>query len=1200
MKILLDLRGCIMHSLHQGIDLDGIKTEKGAKLNGVGHCIENFINNYITVPLEFTRLNDIIAVKDSGNDYRKSLYPLYKANRIKDPEKVDQQIVDRVRECEETIFTLLKSLGVPTVHAAGIEADDIIAYLVQKLPDPCIIYTVDQDLLQLSSPTCAVYLKGVFNGEGYPLYNGASPKVLLTTVLPRHVTLCKSLVGDTSDNYGGVKGFGPAKFKQLLDNYELDGLDELVNVVATEDYNGMLKEALDLTGDKTLKMLYDNKEDWRLGWKLANLAPELVEARQGNKFNRLQHTKRVPNPEAVKALLTQHGCKHLIHKLKAVLPTQTLITADNIGKFPLDWFVAEFNKSPLVSLDWETTDQIKHQPFKEAVKGREFVDMLSSTITGSGFTFGENLEHTVYLSYDHADTANLSRQWVLDLVEAVPEGVPVVIQNVLFEINVLKSSLGASIANCHDTKVMSSYVNENSPNGLKESSKEHLNYNQIKYKDVIDAGKTMSDYSAEHVFQYGADDPLVTAHLYEHYKLIMQLEGTFDFFVENENTPLEILSDGFLAGVTIDWEELDRQATDDRATYNSSLAKLRELIEANQTGATFKSGVSRLFAEGEEEVRVKVADKFWKSRTGAEEDLMAADFEQDQLSDEATSKFYNLVEHMVKYTPLVTIEKELDFALTASGIKPVLIILGLPAVREVNTQSKVLDYANANRGVSAEADLFLDLMVTAAGSNQTSAAKLSQGKGRAHPDYTEFEKYGKSLLGTKSQTTGSELNLNSPPQMKALLYGMLDLPIRMRKFEVSKTRAALGLTSLTSQANEDAIITALAEDCVEFPWKAEALNHLWAARKCATRLSLFYDTYPKWKHPIDGMIHPQINSCGTETRRPTGSSPNPLQWPKRGDGVKFRQCILPNAKLGHDLIVSIDWSQQELRIAGALSMDEAFLDCYIGSDVEHVLSDEVKELLGEKLLNKFLSTETKDIHIQTATGLLKWAYNEVIAALEGSDVALAKKAKVARTSAKPINFGSAYGIGAAKIARQLICPVETAKQYLKDKKDLYHQFEDWREKIVELVTKQGYVATALGNRRHVHTDVLSSDDKLRSGIYRQIVNYLIQGVAADNLKRTLAEIYNQQILPRTGGVLIAPIYDEVVFSVHHTHAVDLIMSVHAIMVRDIPGMAVPMLAEPSLGVNFGDQIEIGRFPDPEKIEEAVWKAFDLAKIVKAA
>ena len=57
-------------------------------------------------------------------------------------------------------------------------------------------------------------------------------------------------------------------------------------------------------------------------------------------------------------------------------------------------------------------------------------------------------------------------------------------------------------------------------------------------------------------------------------------------------------------------------------------------------------------------------------------------------------------------------------------------------------------------------------------------------------------------------------------------------------------------------------------------------------------------------------------------------------------------------------------------------------------------------------------------------------------------------------------------------------------------------------------------------------------------------------------------------------MLIAPIYDELVFSCHHTQAVSLIQEVYAEMMKGLPGLNIPMLANPALGVNFADQIEI--------------------------
>ncbi|WP_019865192.1 DNA polymerase [Methylovulum miyakonense] len=1517
-KTLFDLRGMVIHALNASTDREPITLPSGEKANSVGHCLNNFIEMYLLPTIQETRLNDIIAVRDGGNEYRKALYPEYKANRAgKDPE-----LSIHHSNCVNAVIDLLKGLGIPVAEIPGVEADDILAYLVEKLPGPKMIYTVDQDLLQLSSPDCLVFLKTQINTDGYALYNcSGSSKQLLMTVHPRHVALLKSIVGDSSDNYGGVKGVGPVAFAKLAEVYGLDGLDELCSIISKDGY-ATLQEVINQTGDKTLVALFERRDEWKLGWNLANLAPQLVGERKTTKFNNIIWTKRLPSPERVNRILAEHGCGYLYPKLKPVLPTKTLITADNMP--PLSRFESAFKQSEVIAVDWETTDYLQHQPFRDATKGREFVDMLSAKLTGSGFTFGRNYEHTIYVSYDHADTNNLPRETLLDLLGVIPDESVIAIQNCLpgdvevltrdgwacikdtncsqeimqwdsttgelsfahptqkveadadtllkwdtlyhsctytpehrmyfqsnhcfpkwkaepckqvseyhpntvyiplagiynhpsvqlteaearlleairadghfpvnrskqikfhfikqrkidrllelcreagietvvvketdgsvrvtlqssslvgkfrsllgverrytktlvlsldikareyildevkfwdggsvykkgahfysidvetvdaiqlmahisgwrcsgswggnkkgygllngknifrgtlyprsraklmqtpvevphngkvfcfsvpsgafmvrskgkihitgncmFENTVLRCNFnGAFLTNCHDTKVMASYVDENQPAGLKDRALLHLNYRQTHYGDVIAKGKTMSDYSAEHVFQYGADDPLVTAHLYDFYKMIMQIEGTFDFCVANEMEPIEMISEGFIAGVSVDWDELERQGIEDRKTLDESIVKIRELIVANQTEETIESGVDRIYSEDVEEVVARVNTDFKAGKFNGLAD--PAELVRDREISAKSIALRKKLEGLVTYQPYVETSVDAAIDMTPSDINPLLEGLGIPKLEAgtdalqgykladfLKKQQLVSDWAKPYMSNSPEAATFLRLLVPAVAYNDTAKTKLAKGEGRAHQVYKEWQEYAKTLRGEKVKvsSTGFEMNLNSPLQMKALLYGMFDLPARLRGFEISDTRKALGLVTPTIQANEDAIVTALAEDCADHSWKKEALEALMAAKKCQTRISMFYDVYPKWQHPVDGLIHPQVNSCGTETRRPTGSSPNPLQWPKRGDGVKFRNCILPNEKLGHDLIVSIDWSQQELRIAAALSMDEAMLDCYIGKDVEHVISGDVEALLGEALLSRFLKTSTKDIHTQTASGLLKWAYDDVVAALSGDDKTLAKTAKDARVTSKPINFGGTYGIGSGKLARQLICPITEAKQYLADKKALYHGFERWRENVINLVCQQGFVTTAFGNRRHVFDQITTQDEGLWASVCRQVVNYLIQGVCADNLKRTMTAIRQQGITQRTGAVLIAPIYDELVFSVHSSNAVDLIMNVHSIMTRDIPGMAVPMLAEPSLGINFGVQVEIGAFPTPEKIESAMSKAF---------
>lgn len=214
------------------------------------------------------------------------------------------------------------------------------------------------------------------------------------------------------------------------------------------------------------------------------------------------------------------------------------------------------------------------------------------------------------------------------------------------------------------------------------------------------------------------------------------------------------------------------------------------------------------------------------------------------------------------------------------------------------------------------------------------------------------------------------------------------------------------------------------------------------AKNANTRIKLFYTNLPKWKHPIDGLIHPQFNSTGTETRRPSGSAPNLLQLSKKGEGLKVRSCFLPNKKLGHDLIISCDWAAQELRVIAALSRDATMTSCYIGNTL-------------------------LDVHSITAAQIMDLPYAEFIKGLKSPDDKVAKKFKDARAAAKATNFGSAYGIGSEKLARQLLCNPEKAKIFLTAKKNAYPGVENWKKIIKNDLKNNGYVKTLLGSRKHV-------------------------------------------------------------------------------------------------------------------------------------
>lgn len=109
---------------------------------------------------------------------------------------------------------------------------------------------------------------------------------------------------------------------------------------------------------------------------------------------------------------------------------------------------------------------------------------------------------------------------------------------------------------------------------------------------------------------------------------------------------------------------------------------------------------------------------------------------------------------------------------------------------------------------------------------------------------------------------------------------------------------------------------------------------------------------------------------------------------------------------------------------------------------------------------------------------------------------------------------------------------------------------------------------------------------------RAALNFLIQGLCADYLKKVLAELWNRQTFQRHGAKFLAPIHDEIVFTCHSSRAPELILEIHSVMTQGIRGLPCPLWAEPSVGPSFGVQKEIGPHPTKELIAAAISKALD--------
>jgi len=213
--------------------------------------------------LEPTR---VILVFDGvgGSTNKRYLYPEYKANRhitkISNWDAFDTQEEESEAITNQIVRLVeyLKCLPVDLVAIDKIEADDVIGYLASQLPEKVIVYSTDQDYLQLVSDRVSVYSpikKKIYYPEDVKAEYGIPPQNFLTH---------KVVVGDKGDNVPGVKGIA---LKTLLKLYPELTEERLVSL------NEVIAKAQTKTGKKDAKYqdLYNYRHQLQINEKLMNL-----------------------------------------------------------------------------------------------------------------------------------------------------------------------------------------------------------------------------------------------------------------------------------------------------------------------------------------------------------------------------------------------------------------------------------------------------------------------------------------------------------------------------------------------------------------------------------------------------------------------------------------------------------------------------------------------------------------------------------------------------------------------------------------------------------------------------------------------------------------------------------------------------------------------------------------------------------------
>jgi len=187
---------------------------KGTPTNAV-----NGLLKHLFAVIEYTKPTHVVCCWDMGSKtYRNDLFTDYKANRPEAPIELQPQF-DLAKE-------VVEALNIKNIGIEGYEADDCIGTLTKKFEKDMkiSIITGDKDILQLLNDQVDVLIlqKGIGNYKHYTkeLY------VEEFAIEPRMLIDVKALMGDSSDNYPGVKGIGEKTAYKLISQYR--SIDELL------------------------------------------------------------------------------------------------------------------------------------------------------------------------------------------------------------------------------------------------------------------------------------------------------------------------------------------------------------------------------------------------------------------------------------------------------------------------------------------------------------------------------------------------------------------------------------------------------------------------------------------------------------------------------------------------------------------------------------------------------------------------------------------------------------------------------------------------------------------------------------------------------------------------------------------------------------------------------------------------------------
>jgi DNA polymerase I len=312
---------------------------------------------------------------------------------------------------------------------------------------------------------------------------------------------------------------------------------------------------------------------------------------------------------------------------------------------------------------------------------------------------------------------------------------------------------------------------------------------------------------------------------------------------------------------------------------------------------------------------------------------------------------------------------------------------------------------------------------------------------------------------------GEEFNINSNPQLRAILFDKLQLPVRKRTASGPSTDAS--------------VLQELAEAGHPLP------ELLLEYRELFKLEGTYLDALPSLILAADGRVHTSFNQTVASTGRLSSSDPNLQNIPIRRElGRDIRRGFVPRS--GWHLLAA-DYSQIELRLLAHLSGDPVFVEAFRAGG---------------------------DIHRQTASIIFGTPVEDVTPEM--------------RALAKTINFATLYGQGAHALSRQLKIEYAEARAFIATYFERLQGVRAFLDAMIDQGRERGYVQTIFGRRRYI-PELRDRNFNIRAFGERTAQNSPIQGSAADLIKIAMIRIADRLREERFSGRMLLQVHDELVF-----------------------------------------------------------------------